>query len=59
MARNRASRGAKLLSVTIVSLGIGELKEEVLKLREHVTHLEFSIGRLAPAWDEVSSERDE
>lgn len=53
MARNRASRGVKLSSVTIVDVGPCRLAEEALKLREHVAHMEHRVARNAPPWDHV------
>ena len=52
MEKNRASRGVKLLSITIV--GLGELApREVLKLREHIAHVEYRVEAARPAWDSV------
>ena len=55
MAKERASSGAKLRSITIV--GLGELLpgKEVFKLREHVTHVEYRFEENPPGWDHVSN----
>jgi hypothetical protein len=55
MAKNRASRGAKLPSVTLVDMSSNGLKEEILELREHVTHVEYRVGDALPLWDDISS----
>ena len=51
MTRSRDLKGAKLLSIIIVGLNEFELGEEALKLREHVTHVEYRLNGKAPAWD--------
>ena len=50
MARNRASKGAKLSSITIINTS-EEQMEEVFKLREYVTRVEYRVGGVRPAWD--------
>ena len=56
MAKNRASRGVKFSSITIVGLS-GFLPEEtLLKLREHVAHVGYRVGHAPPAWDDVPNE---
>ena len=57
MARNRALRGAKLSSITFINLGGRKQRDEVLKLREYVTHVEYTVGGARPAWDDVPCER--
>ena len=52
MAKNRASRGAKLPSITFVDRSGCGLREEALKLREHVTHVEYRVDGTPPAWDD-------
>lgn len=52
MAENRASRGAKLSSITIVGLNELALGKEVLKLKEHVTNVEYRVDDESPAWDD-------
>lgn len=56
MAKNRASRGAKLSSITLVDFGSCGHMNEVLELREHVTHVEYCIGDEPPAWDDILGE---
>ncbi|KAF9780842.1 hypothetical protein BJ322DRAFT_285542 [Thelephora terrestris] len=53
MAKERASRGAKLRSVTVVGLGELVSGKEVFKLREHVTHVEYRFEESAPEWDSI------
>ena len=55
MTKNRASRGARLSSITIFDLNGCMLGKEVLKLREHVTHVEYEIDD-EPPWDDVPGE---
>ena len=57
MAKERASRGAKLRSITIVGLGDLLPGKEVFKLREHVTHVEYRVGENAPKWDSVPDDK--
>jgi len=56
MARNRASRGAKLSSITIVTWGVRFPREDVFKLREHVKHVEYRVVDTLPDWDDVAGE---
>ena len=56
MGKNRASRGTKLPSITVVDLGELAPKKGVLKLREHVARVEYRIDDVSPAWDDVSGE---
>ena len=58
MAMNRASGGAKLLSFKFADLGGQGSKEELLKLREHVSRVECWVEQLPPAWDDIPSESD-
>ena len=52
MTKNRASRGAKLSSITFVDLDASYgPRGEVFKLREHVTHVEYRVEDTLPAWD--------
>ena len=54
MAKNRASRGAKLSSITLVDLGGLGPEKEVSELREHVTNLVYRVDRCSsPAWDDI------
>jgi hypothetical protein len=52
MAKERASRDAKLSSITIV--GMGELApgKEVFKLRGHVKHVHYRVDDAPPDWDD-------
>ena len=59
MSRSRDSRGAKLSSIVIVD-SLESMEEEVSKLQEHVTHVEYRCHRYRtkrPAWDDVPNER--
>ena len=53
MAKNRASRGAKLSSVMLVTNGGYTQRDTVLKLKEYVTQVEDRAGGIRPAWDDV------
>ena len=53
MTKNRASRGAKLSSITFVNLRHDGSREEVLKLNEHVAHVECRAYGVKPDWDDV------
>ena len=54
--KNRAWRGARLASITVVDLGNVAREEEVLKLREHVTNVEYRVSKVLPPWDEIPGE---
>ena len=57
MAKNRASRGAKLSSIMITILGGYSIEKDLSKLREHVTHVEHrTIDSGPPPWDEIPGE---
>jgi hypothetical protein len=58
MAKNRASRGTELLSITFVGLLDRGPRQELLKLREHVAHVEYRLSVEAPTWDEILRESD-
>jgi hypothetical protein len=54
MAENRASRGVKLLLVTLVDAASrGPREPEVFELREHVTHVEHRVDFGLSPWDEI------
>ena len=53
MAKNRASRGAKLSLIRFVDRRGRGLREEALKLGEHVTHVEYRVDDTLPAWDDI------
>jgi hypothetical protein len=55
MAKNRASKGARLLSVTFVhAKSVGEIYD-LSTLQEHVTHIKGSISH-EPDWDWIPGE---
>jgi len=53
MVRERASKGAKLRSITIVGLGELVPGKEVFKLRDYVTHVEYRFEEVPPKWDAI------
>ena len=54
MAKNRASRRARLSSIKLVCRsGQGQREREVSELKEHVTHVEYRVDEVIPAWDDV------
>jgi hypothetical protein len=55
MAKERASRGAKLSSITIVGLGELVPGKEVFKLRAHVAHVDYRVGEEPPNWDDADN----
>ena len=59
MAKGRASRDAKLLSITIV--GMDELLpgKEVFKLREHIKHVEYRVDDTLPNWNTIPGGGDD
>jgi len=59
MAKERASRGVKLSWITIVGLGELMPKDEVFRLKEYVTHVEYKIGEKPPKWDSVFGHGDD
>ena len=56
MTKNRASKRAKLLSIIIVGLDESERGGEALKLREHVTHVEYRPDDKFAAWNYLPGE---
>ena len=48
MAKERASRGAEILSITIVGLGELVPGREVFKLREYVANVDYKVGENPP-----------
>ena len=56
MAKNRASRGAKLSSITIASLGELVSGWNVIELRKHITDVKYRVGEAPPAWDYIPGE---
>ena len=59
MAKNRASRGEKLLSVTII--GLGELTPDkgVFGLKGHVGYMEYRVEDAPPTWGDFPGEEDD
>lgn len=55
MAKNRASSGAKLSSITFIDLDGAGKREVVTKLEKHVTQVEFraNVDGDTPVWDRV------
>jgi len=53
MTKKRASRGAKLSSITIVGLGELMPRKEVFELRDHVSHVEYKVDNVSPDWDHL------
>ena len=52
MAKERASRGAKLSVISIINLdNTFVTAKEISQLREHVSHVEYRPGSVMPAWD--------
>ena len=59
MAEERASRDAKLSSVTIVGLGELVPGKEAFKLRKYVGRVDYRVDDAPPDWDGNPSEGDE
>ena len=59
MAEERASRDAKLSSVTIVGLGELVPGKEAFKLRKYVGRVDYRVDDAPPDWDDNPSEGDE
>ena len=53
MAKNRALRGAKLSSITIVDLGRNKQRREMVRLRRHAMRVEYRMENEEPNWDYV------
>jgi hypothetical protein len=55
MAKERASHGAKLGTIKITITGADPLLpvEEVLELRTCVSHVEYRLDNVLPAWDAI------
>ena len=56
MARERASRDAKLSSITIIGLGELVPGKEVFKLREHIERVRYRVEDEPPDWDYLPGE---
>ena len=53
MAKERASKGIKLETIRIVSSEAFVPAKEVLKLRNHVSRVEYRLDDIMPRWDET------
>ena len=53
MAKARASKGAKLETVTITCAGEFLPVSEVLKLRTWISHVEYKLDNVVPAWNAI------
>ena len=58
MARTRALVGAKLSSVTLITLGTSAQGIEASGLEDHVTHVEYRENGVLPAWDYLPDESE-
>ena len=56
MVEERALRGVKLSSITIVGLGDLVPGKEAFRLREYVTHVDYKVDDAAPNWDNLPGE---
>ena len=59
MTKERASRGVKLSSITIVGLEELAPAEGMFGLREHVTRVDYRVDDAPPDWDELPSDDDD
>ena len=59
MAKERASRDVKLLSITIVGLGELVPAREVFKLREYVAKVDYMVAEDPPEWDAIHKDGDD
>ena len=55
MVMQRASRGASLSTIVIISMEEFDLAEEVLDLRRYVSYVEYKLEDWFPRWDIVPS----
>ena len=58
MAKERASRGAKLKAVTIIGLQELVPAKEVFKLRAHVSRVEYRLDDVLPEWDAIPGQHE-
>ena len=56
MVEERSSRGAALSTITIFSSQEFVPAKEVLKLRDHVSCVEYRLDDVVPGWDELSND---
>jgi hypothetical protein len=59
MTKERASRGAKLSTITITCPQEFSPAKEVLKLRDYVSFVEYKLDDVLPAWDHIPSDVDD
>ena len=59
MVKERASSGAKLSTITIIGSQEFVSAKEVLKLRDHVSQVEYRLDDVVPEWDAVPSDADD
>ncbi|KAF9780831.1 hypothetical protein BJ322DRAFT_284970 [Thelephora terrestris] len=53
MAKERASNGAKLHSITLASKNVDFCEEDLLELQKHVIHFECRTCESVPEWDSI------
>jgi len=58
MVKERASRGTKLSTITIVSSREFMPANEVLKLRNYVPRVEYRLDNVVPRWDDIPNHVD-
>lgn len=58
MVKQRASSGAKLSSVTIVSSQEFVPAKEVFKLRDYVSRVEYRLDDTIPEWSVIPTDAD-
>jgi hypothetical protein len=58
MVKSRASGGARLFSITVFNPGRNVSRTEVLELREHVTHVRYTVEDMKVAWDDSGGESE-
>ena len=56
--KERASRGSKLPAITIVCPEEFLPAKQVLKLKEHVSRVEYRLDDVAPGWDAIPTDVD-
>jgi urease gamma subunit len=59
MAKERSSRGVKLSTVTAICSQEFVPAEEVDKLRDHVSRVEYRLDGVMPSWYEASGDLEE
>ena len=56
MAEERASKGAKLDTITITSEEAFLPTRKVLELRNHVSHVDYKLDHVIPKWDAIPND---